>query len=62
MQKYLDHKPYSQLIFERQGKGFSEAEITAILQQVLTQLAQIHSQGFAHGAISPDTLAQDQNR
>ena len=61
MQNYVYTKPYSTLIIERQGKGFSEVEITNILQEVLPQLTQIHVQGLGHGAISADTLAQDQS-
>ncbi|MBK1990144.1 hypothetical protein A0J48_021890 [Sphaerospermopsis aphanizomenoides BCCUSP55] len=61
MQDNLYTKPYSTLILERLGRGFSEAETIDILRQVLPQLAQIHLQGLAHGAISSDTLAQNQS-
>jgi serine/threonine protein kinase len=51
-------KSYGTLLKER-SHGFSEAEVTHILRQVLLQLAQLHAQGQVHGAISPDALIQD---
>lgn len=51
---------YGTLLDQRQGQGFSEAEVRSILQQVLPQLAQIHNQGLLHGAISLDTLVQNE--
>lgn len=60
MQARLTYKSYRQLLAERQGKGFSEHEVTNILKQVLPQLAALHAQGKAHGAISLDTLVQRQ--
>lgn len=52
-------KTYRILLNEKQGCGFSELEVTNILQQVLQQLAQLHIQGELHGAIAPDTLLHD---
>lgn len=52
-----ENKTYRTLLAERQGRGFSENEVTAILQQVLSQLAQ--DETSVHGSISPDTLVQD---
>jgi serine/threonine protein kinase len=52
---------YSDLLEQRQGKGFSEPQVTEILKQVLSQLAQIHNQGGVHGAISLDSLIKDEN-
>jgi serine/threonine protein kinase len=51
-------KSYDTLLQER-SHGFSEAEVTQILKQVLPQLAQLHAQGQVHGAISPKALIQD---
>jgi hypothetical protein len=52
-----ENKTYRTLLAERQGRGFSEDEVTAILQQVLSQLAQ--DETSVHGSISLDTLVQD---
>lgn len=46
------------LLTQRQGRGFSEADVREILRQVLPQLAQLHSEGKSHGTISLDTLVQ----
>ena len=54
-------KTYSILLEQRQGKGFSESQVTELLKQVLSQLAQIHNQGGVHGAISLDSLIKDEN-
>lgn len=51
-------KSYGALLQER-SHGFSEAEVTPLLKQVLLQLAQLHAQGQVHGAISPEALIQD---
>ncbi|MEH2114644.1 hypothetical protein [Nostoc sp.] len=61
MHNYTPTKSYRILLSERQGRGFNEFEVIEILQQVLTQLAQIHTQGLVHGGISIDTLVLDQN-
>jgi|GEM_PF-6867212 len=54
-------KSYRALLRERQGQGFSEIEVTEILQQVLLKLVPIHQQGLVQGDISLDTLVQEQN-
>ena len=59
MQAEWQGKSYRVLLSDLQGRGFSEYEVTDILQQVLPQLAQIQAQGFVHGGISLDTLVQD---
>ena len=46
------------LLTQRQGRGFSEADVREILRQVLPQLAQLHSEGKSYGTISLDTLVQ----
>jgi serine/threonine protein kinase len=61
MQNHLQGKPYRTLLLERQGRSFTEMEVAEILRQVLPQLVQIHAQGLIHGAISVDTLVQDQS-
>jgi len=48
-------------IISVQGKGFSEAKTQEILRQVLPQLAQLHSMGQVHGAISLDTIFEINN-
>lgn len=55
----MNRKTYRALILERQGSGFTEPEVMALLSQVLPQLVQLHQRGIAHGGISPDTLVQD---
>lgn len=59
MQNYSPFKPYQQILAERQGRGFSEAEVTEILRQALLQLIQWHDQGQAYGLISLETIAYD---
>jgi WD40 repeat protein len=59
MQDFTQAITYHTLLQERQGRGFSEAEVTEILRQVLPQLAQFHSQGQVRGVISPETLEQN---
>jgi serine/threonine-protein kinase len=54
-------KSYRALLRERQGQGFSEIEVTEILQQVLLKLVPMHQQGLVHGGISLDTIVQEQN-
>lgn len=52
-------KSYRTLLLERQGKSFSEFEVTEILRQVLPQLAEIHLRGQAHGSVFVDNLVYD---
>lgn len=52
-------KSYRTLLLERQGKSFSEFEVTEMLRQVLPQLAEIHLRGQAHGAVFLDNLVYD---
>jgi len=52
------NKNYRELLTERQGKGFSEYEVMEILRQILPALAEMHSKGKAHGAISLKSLVQ----
>lgn len=52
-------KNYRTLLLERQGKSFSEFEVTEILRQVLPQLAEIHVRGQAHGSVFVDNLVYD---
>lgn len=61
MENLGEGKTYQTLLAERQGRGFSELEVTEILRIILPNLAQIHAQGLAHGAISPATLIQYSN-
>ncbi len=60
MQNYSQFTPYPQILANRQGRGFSEAEVMEILHQLLMQLIPCHAQGQAHGFISLETIAQDQ--
>jgi serine/threonine protein kinase len=62
MHDRVQEKTYRTLLLERQGRRFSESEVTEILRQVLPQLAQIHHQGQVHGAISLDSLVQRDGR
>ena len=59
MMQNHEKTPLQILLTQRQGRGFSESEVTQILRQVLPQLAQRHDRGSVHGGISPDTLVQD---
>jgi len=60
MQSNSTYKSYRQILLEKQGKGLPEYEVTELLKQVLPQLAALHTQGLAHGAISLDTLVLHQ--
>lgn len=60
MQNHSQFIPYQTILAERQGRGFSEAEVIELLYQVLLQLLQWHDQGQAYGFISLETIAQDQ--
>ena len=53
---------YRALLAKRQGKGFSEVEVTSILRQILSQLTKLHDLKQAHGAISLDTVVHDSER
>jgi len=59
MQNYPQFMPYQNILAEHYGKGFSEAEVTDIVRQVLTLLTQWHDQGQAYGFISLETIAYD---
>jgi hypothetical protein len=62
MQNEADTKTYRRLLAQRNGKCFSEAEVTNILEQMLSQLESLHHQGYPHGRLSLDTLAQHNDR
>ncbi|MEZ2318933.1 MAG: hypothetical protein ACBR15_08050 [Microcoleus sp.] len=53
-----EKKSLQVLLTQRQGRGFSEADVREVLRQVLPQLAQLHNEGKSHGTISLDTLVQ----
>lgn len=59
MQNFDRPKNYRTLLQERQGKSFSEFEVTEMLRQVLPQLAEIHNRGQAHGSVFLDNLVYD---
>jgi hypothetical protein len=46
-------------VLKSRGRGLSEAEVKALLDQALQQLLPLHQQGQAYGNISLDTLMQD---
>jgi hypothetical protein len=46
-------------VLNSRGRGLSEAEAKAVLEQVLQQLLPFHQYGQAYGNISLDTLRQD---
>jgi serine/threonine protein kinase, bacterial len=58
VQDYVAGENYQQLLGQRlkQGKKFTEAEITEFLIQILPVLGYIHSLGVIHRDISPDNL------
>ncbi|MDY7012458.1 MAG: type IV pilin-like G/H family protein [Cyanobacteriota bacterium] len=62
MQNLPQTANYRTLLAQRGGRRFSEPEVMEMLRQVLLQLAQLHRQGQAHGAISLETLWQTENR
>lgn len=62
MSDSTSYKTYRILLEERQGKGFSETEVIAILKEILPQLAKLHRQGYFHGGLSLDTLIQQQEQ
>ncbi|NJR31649.1 MAG: hypothetical protein HC778_00665 [Chamaesiphon sp. CSU_1_12] len=62
MEDKADTKTYRKLLAQRNGKCFSEAEVTNILEQMLSQLESLHHQGYSHGGLSLDTLAQQDDR
>ncbi len=62
MENETDLKTYRQLLTERNGKSFSEAEVTNFLHQILPQLETRHRQGNLDGKLSLDTLATNQER
>ncbi len=62
MRNLSQYTTYRSLLSEKQGGGFSEAEVKDILRQVLSQLTKLHDLKQAHGAISLDTVAYDSSR
>ena len=58
VQDYVDGANYQQLLRHRlkQGKTFTEVEITEFLSRILPVLGYIHSLGVIHRDISPDNL------
>jgi serine/threonine protein kinase len=52
------NKSYRELLLERQGRGFPEHEVVEVLRQILPALAEMHSAGKAHGAISLKSLVR----
>ena len=58
VQEYVNGKPYSTLLQERQQRGqtFSEAEIVQWLKSLLPILEYIHEHGIIHRDISPDNV------
>lgn len=58
VQDYVEGKTYRMLLAERKSKNekFTEAEVLRLLQQLLTVLDYIHSQGIIHRDISPDNI------
>ena len=62
MRNFSQYTTYRSLLAQKQGSGFSEAEVKDILRQVLSQLTKLHDLKQAHGAISLDTVAYDSNR
>jgi len=62
MRNFSQYTTYRSLLAQKQGSGFSEAEVKDILRQVLSQLTKLHDLRQAHGAISLDTVAYDSSR
>jgi serine/threonine-protein kinase len=60
VQDYVAGENYQQILRQKlkQGKKFSEGEITEFLTQILPVLGYIHSLGVIHRDISPDNLIQ----
>ncbi len=58
VQEYVNGKTYSTLLRERQqqGQGFSEAEVTNWLRNLLSVLDYIHGHHIIHRDISPDNV------
>jgi serine/threonine-protein kinase len=58
VQDYIDGQTYQNLIEERyrQGRLFTEAEVTNFLTKILPVLQYIHSAGVIHRDIAPDNL------
>jgi serine/threonine-protein kinase len=56
VQDYVEGQTYQELLQERQGHPFSEAEVTDLLLQLLPVLDYIHTAGVIHRDISLDNL------
>jgi type IV pilus assembly protein PilA len=56
------NQTYRYLLQTKEGKGFSEAEIKIILPQILSALNLLHSQNQSHGAISLETIVNQNNQ
>ena len=59
MQNHSQFTSYQQILSERQGRGFTEAEVAETLYPVLNQLVKWHDQNQAYGFISLETIAYD---
>jgi len=59
VQNHPQLTPYQNILAERYGQSFSEAEVIEVLKQVLILLTQWHDQGQAYGFISLETIAYD---
>lgn len=53
---------YRTLLLSRQPSKFTEPEVTAIIQQILPQLEQIHRQNLSHNNIDLDTIVTNQQQ
>lgn len=61
VQDYVAGQTYQALLqtrFLQQGQGFTEADVTQLLCQLLPVLSYIHGLGVVHRDISPDNLMQ----